>query len=72
MFPGDGFISKLDSAGNITELKFIAEELSDTHAEIMQKIVQLAENFDLDGIAELAAKLKQQSVEKASAGTILR
>jgi len=45
--------------GNITDLKLIAEELkSDSYAGISERITQLAENFDFDGIIKLAAELE--------------
>ncbi len=48
--------------GNITDLKLIAEELkSDSYAGISERITQLAENFDFDGIIKLAAELESQT-----------
>ncbi len=50
--------------GNVSELKAIAKELiaeSDTYAGISEKITQLAENFDFDGLIQLAEELKSAS-----------
>ena len=48
--------------GNITDLKLIAEELeSDSYAGFSERITQLAENFDFDGIIKLAAELESQT-----------
>jgi HPt (histidine-containing phosphotransfer) domain-containing protein len=45
--------------GNVTDLKLIAEELkSDSYAGFSEKITQLAENFDFDGIIKLAEELE--------------
>jgi HPt (histidine-containing phosphotransfer) domain-containing protein len=43
--------------GNITELKAIARELAPTHSGVSDRLVQLAEEFDFDGILHLAATL---------------
>ncbi len=48
--------------GNITDLKLIAEELkSDSYAGLSEKITQLAENFDFDGIIKLAQELEART-----------
>jgi signal transduction histidine kinase/CheY-like chemotaxis protein len=48
--------------GNITDLKLIAEELkSDSYAGFSERITQLAENFDFDGIIKLAAELESRT-----------
>lgn len=47
--------------GSISDLKLIAKELiaeSDSYADISEKITQLAENFDFDGLIKLADKLE--------------
>jgi PAS domain S-box-containing protein len=49
--------------GDVTELASIAEELKKSSASYLplsKRIVQLAENFDFDGILELAAALERQ------------
>ena len=50
--------------GNVSDLKAIAKELiaeSDTYAGISEKITQLAENFDFDGLIQLSGELKSAS-----------
>jgi hypothetical protein len=50
--------------GNISELKIIADELrsdSDAYGSFSDTIDQLAEDFDFDGIMELAAELESQT-----------
>jgi CheY-like chemotaxis protein len=50
--------------GDVTQLKTIAEELAsqtDELAPVAQEIIQLAEDFDFDGIAKLATKLEKQT-----------
>jgi CheY-like chemotaxis protein len=48
--------------GDVTQIKAIAEELktnSDVFAPISDRFIQLAEDFDFDGILKLAAQLDQ-------------
>jgi CheY-like chemotaxis protein len=48
--------------GDITQIKSIAEELkskSDAFASFSNQIIQLAEDFDFDGIAKLAGELEK-------------
>ncbi len=48
--------------GDVTQIKAIAEELkanSDVFAAISDRFIQLAEDFDFDGILKLAAQLDQ-------------
>ena len=48
--------------GDVTQIKAIAEELktnSDVLAPIGDRFIQLAEDFDFDGILKLAAQLDQ-------------
>jgi signal transduction histidine kinase/CheY-like chemotaxis protein len=50
--------------GSISDLKLIAEELvteSDAYARISEKILQMAENFDFDGLQHLADELRSTS-----------
>ncbi len=50
--------------GSISDLKLIADELvaeSDTYTSLSKKITQLAENFDFDGLQQLADELRATS-----------
>ena len=50
--------------GNVSQLKSIAEELpakSEAFSPIGQKIIHLAEEFDFDGIAQLANNLEEST-----------
>ena len=50
--------------GSVSDLKIIAEELetkSDAYAPLSKKISQLAEDFDFDGLQQLADKLNSTS-----------
>jgi signal transduction histidine kinase/CheY-like chemotaxis protein len=52
--------------GNVSDLKAIAAELvaeSNTYGEISEKITQLVENFDFDGLQQLADKLRSTSAD---------
>ncbi len=54
-------IKEAADMGDVTQIKSIAEELkseSDAMAPFSDRLIQLADNFDFDGIAELAAKLE--------------
>jgi len=56
------FIRAAAEMGDVTRIKAIAEELktgSDAFAPISNRIIQLAEDFDFDGILKLAAELDQ-------------
>jgi CheY-like chemotaxis protein len=51
--------------GSISDLKQIARDLateSDSYTPISEKITQMAENFDFDGLQQLAVKLRSTSV----------
>ena len=52
--------------GNITELKAIAEGLKSDSDQFSSTILQLAEDFDFDGILKLATELDGT----ASSGTV--
>jgi hypothetical protein len=48
--------------GDVTQIKSIAEELkskSDAFAPIGDKFIQLAEDFDFDGISKLVGELEK-------------
>ena len=50
--------------GDVTELKSVAEELTsqtELFSPFGKEIIQLAENFDFDGITQLADKLERQA-----------
>jgi HPt (histidine-containing phosphotransfer) domain-containing protein len=50
--------------GDVTELKSVAEELTsqtELFSPFGKEIIQLAENFDFDGITQLADKLESQA-----------
>ncbi len=52
--------------GSVSDLKLIAEELvaeSDAYARISEKIMQMAGDFDFDGLQQLADELKPASAE---------
>jgi hypothetical protein len=40
--------------GDITELKSVARELAPTHSDVSDRLAQLAEEFDFEGIIRLA------------------
>jgi HPt (histidine-containing phosphotransfer) domain-containing protein len=57
-----GRIRSAAEMGDVTQIKAIAEELkskSDVFAPISDKFIQLAEDFDFDGILKLAVQLEQ-------------
>jgi PAS domain S-box-containing protein len=57
-----GRIRSATEMGDVTQIKAIAEELkskSDVFAPISDKFIQMAEDFDFDGILKLAVQLEQ-------------
>jgi hypothetical protein len=52
--------------GNITELKAIAEGLKSDSVQFSSTILQLAEDFDFDGILKLAEELELKANRRIS------